>query len=36
LVTATVRKENILAVLLSREEQEIVTFKARRVNVERL
>jgi hypothetical protein len=36
LVTATVRKLNILAVLLGCEEQEIVTFKARRVSVERL
>jgi hypothetical protein len=36
LVTATVRKQNILAVLLGRREQEIVTFKARRVSVERL
>jgi hypothetical protein len=36
LVTATVRKQNILAVLLGRDEQEIVTFKAGRVSVERL
>jgi hypothetical protein len=36
LVTATVRKEHVLAVFLGREEQEIVTFKARRVSVERL
>jgi hypothetical protein len=36
LVTATVRKEHILAIFLGRSEQEIVTFKARRVSVERL
>lgn len=36
LVTGTVRKKNILAVLLSRGDQEVVTFKARRVKVERL
>jgi hypothetical protein len=36
LVTATVRKEHVLAVFLAREEQEIVSFKARRVSVERL
>jgi hypothetical protein len=36
LVTATVRKQNILAVLLGRREQEIVTFKARRMSVELL
>jgi hypothetical protein len=36
LVTASVRKQNVLAVLLGREEQAVVTFKARRVSVERL
>ena len=36
LVTASVRKQNILAVLRGRGEQAIVTYKARRVSVERL
>jgi hypothetical protein len=35
-VTASVQKQNILAVLLDRGQQVIVTYKARRVSVERL
>jgi hypothetical protein len=31
-----VHKKNVLAVLLSRQAQEIVTFNARRINVQRL
>jgi hypothetical protein len=34
LVTATVKKSSVLAFLLSREEEEIVTFKAIRTSVE--
>lgn len=34
LVTATVPKSKVLAILLSREEQEVITFNARRLRVE--
>lgn len=36
LVTARVRKHHVLAVKLGREEAEIITFRARRIEVERL
>jgi hypothetical protein len=36
LVTATVRKHQVLAVKLDRDEAEIITFGARRIGIERL
>jgi hypothetical protein len=34
LITATVKKADVLAVVLGREEEELITFSARRVAVE--
>jgi hypothetical protein len=34
LITAVVRKQHALAVLLDRGEQEVITFKAKRINVQ--